>query len=508
MPEIKVTVSGVEKLLKNLQPHKASGPDDVPARVLKECATSISPILQKIYQKSLSTGNLPEDWLNANVTPIYKKGDRTKPSNYRPISLTCIACKQLEHILHSNIMNHLEKFSLLNNRQHGFRSGRSCETQLAGLVNDLAQILDSRSQIDLCIMDFSKAFDMVPHQRLLSKLDHLGIRGDIKKWIEGFLTKRHQKVIIDGKSSSNSLVNSGVPQGTVLGPLLFLAYINDLPDSVSSDVRLFADDLILYREIVSPQDSEKLQQDIDSLCKWESTWQMKFNSSKCFIMRMTHKKKPIQYQYKLWDTVLQEVDHHPYLGVELSKNLTWAKHINQTAMKSNKMLGLLRRNLGTCTQSTKDIAYKTLVRPRLEYCSAIWDPHQKVHIDNLEKVQRRAARFVTNNYKRTSSVTKIIEDLKWDTLQKRRTMARLTVLHKETHSKIPSNIHHLLVENGCKPQTRQHHSLNYNTIQSNKDCYRYSLYPRTIPIWNSLSPSVKSATNTCNFKLLLASVQI
>ena len=166
------------------------------------------------------------------------------------------------------------------------------------------------------------------------------------------------------------------------------------------------------------------------------------------------------------------------LGVELSKNLTWAKHINQTAMKSNKMLGLLRSNLGNCTQSTKDIAYKTLVRPRLEYCSAIWDPHQKVHIDNLEKVQRRAARFVTNNYKRTSSVTKIIEDLKWDTLQKRRTMARLTVLYKETHSKIPSNIHHLLVDNGCKPQTRQHHSLNYNTIQSNKDCYRYSLYPR------------------------------
>ena len=223
---------------------------------------------------------------------------------------------------------------------------------------------------------------------------------------------------------------------------------------------------------------------------------------------MVHKKKPTQYQYKLRDAELQEVDHHPYLGVELSKNLTWAKHINQISTKANKMLGLLRRNLGTCKQSTKDIAYKTLVRPRLEYCSAVWDPHQKIHIDNLEKIQRRAARFVTNNYMKTSSVTKIIEDLKWDTLQKRRSMARLTVLHKETHSKIPSNIHHLLVVNGCKPQTRQHHNLNYNTIQTNKDCYRYSLYPRTIPLWNSLPPSVKSATNTCNFKDLLASAQI
>ena len=166
------------------------------------------------------------------------------------------------------------------------------KTQLAGLVDDLAQILDRRSQIDLCIMDFSKAFDMVPHQRLLIKLDHLGIRGATKRWIEGFLTKRHQKVLLEGKTSSSSPVNSGVPQGTVLGPLLFLAYINDLPDSVSSDVRLFADDLILYREITSSRDSIKLQQDIDSLSKWESTWQMKFNTDKCFIMRMTHKKKP------------------------------------------------------------------------------------------------------------------------------------------------------------------------------------------------------------------------
>jgi hypothetical protein len=367
MPDITVTTAGVEKLLTNLQAHKAAGPDNVPARVLKECAPSVAPILQKIYQKSILTGTLPGDWLSANVTPIFKKGDRSLPSNYRPVSLTSIASKQLEHILHSNIMGHLDSFSLLNDKQHGFRRGLSCETQLAGLTNDLAQILDARSQVDLCIMDFSKAFDMVPHQRLLAKLDHLGIRGSTKNWIEGFLIKRHQKVLIDGQSSSGSPVVSGVPQGTVLGPLLFLTYINDLPNCVASDVRLFADDLILYRKIDSPNDCNVLQQDINSLCRWESSWQMKFNISKCYIMRMTHKQNFHHHQYNMGNDTLQEVKHHPYLGVELSNNLSWAKHINQTISSSNRVLGLLRRNFWNCTKATKDIAYKTLVRPKLEY---------------------------------------------------------------------------------------------------------------------------------------------
>ena len=204
-------------------------------------------------------------------------------------------------------MNHMDKHSILCDRQHGFRSGRSCETQLAGLVNDLAGILDNRGRIDLCIMDFSKAFDLVPHQRLLAKLDHLGIRGKCKDWIEGFLTERQQQVVIDGQESTNSPVLSGVPQGTVLGPLLFLVYINDLPDWVKSEVRLFADDLILYREMKTPADCDALQQDINSLCKWESTWQMKFNTSKCFIMHMTHQKRFTPHHYKMRNSILESV---------------------------------------------------------------------------------------------------------------------------------------------------------------------------------------------------------
>lgn len=503
MPDLKITSAGVKKL-PNLNVSKASASDNIPARILKECASSAAPILQKIYQKSISSGSLPQDWLNASVSPIFKKGDRSLPSNYRPVSLTCIACKQLEHIIHSNIMDHMDKYNLLCDRQHGFRSGRSCETQLSGLVNDLAMILDRKGRADLCIMDFSKAFDMVPHQRLLTKIDHLGIRGNTKAWIKSFLTLRQQNVIIDGQSSTSSPVTSGVPQGTVLGPLLFLSYINDLPDCVSSNVRLFADDLILYRTIDNPEtDCSKLQTDIDSLTSWEKTWQMKFNTSKCFIMHVTHQRNFTRHDYHMNGTVLEKVNHHPYLGVELSSDLSWAKHITQSVSKANSILGLLRRNLWNCTQNTKEIAYKTLVRPRLEYCSPIWDPYQKVYQEKIEKVQRRAARFVTNDHRRTSSVKQMLDSLDWEPLQDRREKARLISLYKEVHHLTPSNIDHLKLNPQMKYNTRQSHDLNLAITHTNKNCYKYSLYPRTIPTWNSLPDSTKSAPDVENFKILI-----
>ena len=193
-----------------------------------------------------------------------------------------IPCKLLEHIIHHHIMEHLDLHRVLTNRQNGSRRGRSCDTQLAGLIDDHAKILDAKSQVDLVILDFSKAFDTVPHQRLLCKLKNIGINNSLLEWIKIFLTTRHQKVLLDGETSTESQVTSGVPQGTVLGPLLFLIYINDVPDAVSSDVRLFADDCIMYKEIKTAKDQDALQKDIDSLCKWEKSWQMSFNSTKCY----------------------------------------------------------------------------------------------------------------------------------------------------------------------------------------------------------------------------------
>ena len=202
MPDLNITETGVIKLLSDLNPNKASGPDEIPGRLLKLAAAQIAPSLTFIFNQSLRTGDLPEDWRKANVSPIYKKENRTNPGNYRPVSLTCICCKLFEHIIHSQIMDFFDKHGILSDRQHGFHSERSCETQLLITIDDLARSIDQRKQTDIIILDFSKAFHTVPHTRLISKLSHYGIRGNTLRWISNFLCERHQRVVIDGHEST------------------------------------------------------------------------------------------------------------------------------------------------------------------------------------------------------------------------------------------------------------------------------------------------------------------
>ncbi|VDI34092.1 blast:Probable RNA-directed DNA polymerase from transposon BS [Mytilus galloprovincialis] len=292
MEKINISREGVYKLIKNINTNKATGPDTIAGKILKENIEITSYILTIIFNKSLETGKVPSDWNHANVTPVFKKGDKHHPGNYRPISLTCISCKLLEHILASNMMKHLETNKILYELQHGFRSKRSCESQVISLVHQLAQNNDKNIQTDLVIMDFAKAFDKVPHKRLLYKLKHYGISDQAIHWIDSFLSNRTQTVLLENTTSNIIPVTSGVPQGTVLGPILFLIYINDLPDYLKhSQIRLFADDSIIYRPITCQNDCIKLQEDIEAAIKWEKDWLMSFHPDKCNILRVSTKKK-------------------------------------------------------------------------------------------------------------------------------------------------------------------------------------------------------------------------
>ena len=326
MPEFEINVCGVQKLLHTIKPNKASGPDSIPCRVLKEAASELAPALADIFNSSLSVGTLPDDWKTAHVAPAFKKGNTNAAENYRPISLTCVCCKLLEHIICHHIRAHLDNHNILSIFQHGFRSGHSCDSQLLSTVHDLMSIFDRKKQVDVAVLDFSKAFDVVPHQRLLGKLRHCGVNGRALEWIADFLSGRTQRVVVDGAYSRWSPVHSGVPQGTVLGPLLFLIYINDLPDSVSSTVRLFADDCLVYREVGSIDDQLALQRDLDSLENWAHIWGMKFNPSKCTILTIS-RSPPLHKFYSLCGTILQQVSEAKYLGVNISEDLHWSKHI-------------------------------------------------------------------------------------------------------------------------------------------------------------------------------------
>ena len=492
MNDIAVSKDGVIKLLKGLNPSKALGPDELHPRVLKELATELGPVFAQLFKQSIDTGEIPKEWSLANICPLFKKSDRSLACNYRPVSLTCVPCKLLEHIVCSNIMAHLDEYKLLSDRQHVFRKGHSCETQLTTVINDWAKILDNRGQVDTFILDFEKAFDTPPHELLKSKLFSYGIGGKTLKWIDSFLCFRQQRVVVNGVKSDWAPVLSGVPQGTVLGPLLFSLYINDISSDIESEIRLFADDCVCYREIKDEKDTMKLQRDIDRLGSWARKWGMRFQPVKCNMMQLTRKRiKKVHASYTLEGTNLENVESIKYLGVTITSDLRWNTHVSNVCTKANRTLGFLRRNLYSCPQEVKEAAYKGLVRPVLDYGSSVWDPPGVVLQEELESVQKRAARFVTGNYNyETGSMTGILGQLKWESLKKRRKDNRLILLYKGLKGKASVPTDDLI------PKTRRcrnQHSMAFQTPIANTDVYKGSFFPQTIRDWNALPDSLISS---------------
>ena len=285
----------------------------------------------------------------------------------------------------------------------------------------------------MVILDFSKAFDTVPHNKLLHKLDHYGIRGPIHKWLTNFLIERKMRVVLEGEASGEATVDSGVPQGTVLGPLLFLCHINDLPEAVKSQVRLFADDCLLYRNISTPQDHITLQEDL----RPGGLGQERGDALQCYILSSRSK---LTHMYSLNGVFLKQVQQHPYLGVIISDDLKWGKHIAYISRKAGATVGFLRRNLRNCPKECRRLAYITLVRSRLGYAETVWDPYYQQDIEKLERVQRQAARFITKDYRNREPgcVNRMLQDLYLLPLAERRRQACLGLMYKITGGLIPA----------------------------------------------------------------------
>jgi hypothetical protein len=432
IPNLTVFAEGVENLLGKLNFRKAVGSDGISSRILKVFAHSLSVPVARFFQQTFDMGILPPDWKHAIVCPIPKKGTRTSPGNYRPISLTSQLCKVFEHILVSNMHTHLAKHDLLTPYQHGFRKLKSCESALVSTLQGWADPLDQLLSVDAVFLDFEKAFDRVPHRRLIRKLNALGVRGAYSCWITDFLANRSFSVRVDGSLSVNRSVVSGVPQGSVLGPLLFICYINDIVRNITSSICLYADDVMLSRPVYSSDSCFMLQHDVCVLEKWSRESCMTFNLSKCKSMRIsllrTCDVEP--FKYSLGSGLITPVESFRYLGVLLSSTHKPREHIGVVIGKANRVIGVMKRNFSHASVRTRKRLFMALVRPVLEYAGSAWDPYLAVDVDSLEACQNRAVRFVAGEYSWTSSISAMKDDLQIGSLAARRAKSRKLLLRK------------------------------------------------------------------------------
>ena len=356
---------------------------------------------------------------------------------------------------------------------------------------------DSGKQLDVIILDYSKAFDTVPHRRLLGKLHYYGIKGNLLRWIEEFLVGRTQSVLVDCTKSQEEAMLSGVPQGTVLGPLMFLLYINDMPFQVQRDIRcrLFADDSLLYRVMDSTLYQVQLQQDLKNLEKWAVDWGMVFT-----LLNINGGRTHRPYLYELCGVLLKSLTQERYLGVILTQSLSWSNHVSQVSVKANHKLGFIKRNLKGSPQELKRLAYITLVRSGMECASPVWDPSTSKDQDALEKVQRRAARWINSSYDRTTSVTNLLRQLNLEPLEKRIRIYRLTFLHKVLNEHVAVPPYKLDITQNGRPVRGSVTKQRLVIPRCSTNELKNSFVPRTIVQWNALPDSTTSAASVNAFR--------
>ncbi len=359
-------VDQVFRLLKSLNIGKATGPDGIGNRLLKECADTLAVPLTDIYNKSMNDTVFPDDWKLSHISPVYKKAFRHIKENYRPVSLLACMSKPMERIVYNAMYNFFKSLGLLSTRNSGFKERDSTINQLIHLCHNIYQGLDSSKDVCLVFLDVSKAFDKVYHPALLHKLECMGISGNLLAWISSYLSDRRQKVVINGVSSDSKNINASVPQGSILGPLLFLCYVNDIVNDLETLPYLFADDTSLFCT-VDPSDSQvafdMVNRDLTKLSNWAEQWRVTFNASKTVYMVISNRKNPNYPNLYLHGQVLTKVRTHKHLGMTFSDDMKWGAHIDVILKKAFGRLNGIRRLRNVISRTVKETLYKSLVLP-------------------------------------------------------------------------------------------------------------------------------------------------
>ena len=397
LDNIDFTEDDVQKAISELSITSAAGPDRYPAILLKNCKSSMAKPLYLIWRKSLDSGKIPQLLKKANIVPIHKGNSRGIAANYRPVALTSHLIKIFEKVIRSKMIDYMEKYNLFNPGQHGFRLGRSCLSQLIAHFDNISRMLENGENVDVVYLDFAKAFDKVDFLVTLQKLKSLGITGKLGCWIQAFLTGRTQSVMVNGHKSLPKQVRSGVPQGSVLGPLLFLVLIGDIDKDVAhSFVSSFADDTRASKGVKCPEDVKALQSDLDAIYRWSVENNMQFNSKKFECMRYGPRKDiKVSTQYTSDNgSPIKEVDHVRDLGITLSNDGTYSKHIQNITGTARSQCAWILRTFATRDKVPMLTLWKSLIRSKLEYCCQLWSPSRKGDIQSLEQVQRNFFRKI------------------------------------------------------------------------------------------------------------------
>ena len=511
-------------ILKKLNPNKAPGPDGIHGKVLKNCAQSLAYPLSVLFNLSFSTGCIPPDWKLALVVPVHKKGNKSSVENYRPISLTSLVMKVFERCIKTAL--YAACSDLLDNRQHGFVNERSCTTQMIPFTDNLALALNNRSRIDVIYFDFAKAFDSVSHDLILNKLKNIfNVDGLMLKFIKSYLEGRQQQVVVGGQTSSSLPVRSGVPQGSILGPLLFVIFINDMFSCVSegTNIALYADDTKIWREIIGYPDHHIIQNDINRLYDWSVRNRMKFHPQKCKALSVSLQRNVLDnlpfntFFYKLSGSDIDFVPSQSDLGVAINSRFNWGAQCKALVSKASSRLGLLKRTCHfTTDKRQKRSFYLALIRSIFEHCSVIWSPQTATHLEQFVAIQKRAIKWINGEpYSSYNDDKLATEQKKLDILPVKQKFIYndLMTFYKIVNNIIPVSLPTYIVL--CRPEGTRYTRHNAQIIDRSdtstymsttvpcSDAFRNSFFHRSMLKWNSLPVCIRQSERISTFKVKL-----
>ena len=517
LENITITPDVVKKKLTKLRTDKSCGPDEVHPLLLNNLAEYMAIPLTIIFNSSIQTGTVPKIWKRGVVTAIFKKGKKCLASNYRGITLTSVVCKTLEKIIVEKIVLHLKANHLNNKNQHGFTPKMSTVTNLIEVLNIWSESVSHGIPVDVLYLDYEKAFDKVPHERLIRQLNKFGIKGNTLLWIKDYLHDRSQRVRVNGAMSSSIKVLSGVPQGSVLGPALFLIFVADVSSIINNCISLYADDTKIFNSLFE-NSHESLQEDINTLSRWADEMQMSYNIDKCHTLHLGSRNKHHTYflpkitdikktataeSYTITLHPLKNVKEEKDLGVIVDENLNFKSHISAKISKANSMIYLVKNCFKYLDAEMFKTLYKTLIRPHLEYASPIWSPITKCEILRLEGVQRRATKLIPEL--QNLPYTDRLKHLKLPTLQFRRIRQDLLLLYNYVHQNVifDTNTHCSIcnITNMLNPviSGTRGHPYRY-AIQRHPNIRNRFYTTRVLNYWNNLHTDTVTAPNINIFK--------